>query len=147
MTGTPDDRDAYLQAYYESNRAGREHLAARLDRRPFGERLASRLWRELTWCRDGEGLIHQHHRDYCGHGLVRSGDGVVLCEIQDGHLPGPPIATWTGRDDFVAFFARQSDWTCSGWDAAEPVFFTEDPWRRSNQRLTRKIIEGFLPFW
>ena len=41
----PDDHDAYLRAYYESNRAERERLAARLDRRPFGEHLAGKLWR------------------------------------------------------------------------------------------------------
>ncbi|NMJ41022.1 hypothetical protein GWK16_07210 [Roseomonas sp. JC162] len=147
MSDPPDDHDAYLRAYYESNRAERERLAARLDRTPFGERLASRLWRELSWCRDGEGLIHAHHRDYCGHGLIRTATGVMLCEIQDGHQPGPPIAQWPDRDAFVAFFARQSDWTCSGWEPAEPVFYTDDPWARSNQRLTRAIIEGFLPFW
>jgi len=27
------------------------------------------------------------------------------------------------------------------------VFYTDDPWRRSNQRLSRKVIERFLPFW
>ena len=147
MSDPPDDHDAYLRAYYESNRAERERIAARLDRTPFGERLASRLWRELSWCREGEGLIHAHHRDYCGHGLIRTATGVMLCEIQDGHIPGPPLAEWPDREAFVAFFARQSDWTCSGWEPAEPVFYTDDPWARSNQRLTRTIIKGFLPFW
>ncbi|MBR0681123.1 hypothetical protein GXW74_11545 [Roseomonas eburnea] len=146
MTEPPDD-DPYLRAYYESNRAERERSAARLDRKPFGERLAYKVWRELTWCKEGEGLIHQQHRDYCGHGLIRSAGGVMLCEIQDGHIPGPPIATWTNGEDFVAFFARQSDWTCSGWEPAEPVFYTDDPWHRSNQRLTRAILNRFVPFW
>lgn len=145
MTGEADDHDAYLRAYYEANRAKREGLAARLDRTPFGEKLASRLWQELTACKEGDGLIHAQHRDYCGHGLIRSVDGVALCEIQDGGPPGAPCAEWTDRDAFVAFFARQSDWTCSGWEASEQVFYTDDPWRRSNQRLTRAIIESFLP--
>lgn len=143
----PPDQEACRRAYYESNRVERERLAAKLDRRPFGERLAGKVWRELMWCREGEGLIHEHHRDYCGHGLIRTPDGVMLCEIQDGHFPGPAIAAWTKREDFVAFFARQSDWSCSGWEPAEPVFHTEDPWLRSNQRLTRAILEWFVPFW
>lgn len=147
MTEPPSDHDAYLRAYHEANRAERERLAAALDRRPFGERLARRLWRELSWCVEGEGLIHQKHRDYCGHGLVRNGGDVVLCEIQDGFLPGSALARWSDRDAFVAFFARQSDWSCSGWEPAEPVFYTDDPWRRSNQRLSREVIERFLPFW
>jgi hypothetical protein len=147
MTDPPDDHDAYLRAYYEANRAERERLAAKLDRTPFGEKLVAKVWRELTWCGEGEGLIHQRHRDYCGHGLIRTADGVMLCEIQDGHLPGPPMATWRSREEFVAFFARQSDWSCSGWETAEPVFYTDDPWSRSNQRLTRAILKRFVPFW
>lgn len=143
----PDDHDAYLSAYYESNRAERERIAARLDRRPFGEHLAGKLWRQLDRCKDGEGLIHEHHRDYCGHGLIRSAGRVMLCEIQDGHMPGPALASWRNGEDFVPFFARQSDWTCSGWEPSEPVFYTEDPWRRSNQRLTRAIIRRFVPLW
>lgn len=143
----PPDHDAYLRAYDASNRAEREQLAARLDRRPFGKRLAGKLWRGLSRCKDGEGLIHERHRDYCGQRLIRRAGGVMLCEIQDGHVPGPTIASWRNSEDFIAFFARQSDWTCSGWEPSEPVFYTEDPWRRSNQRLTRAIITRFVPPW
>jgi hypothetical protein len=147
MTEPPPDHDTYLRDYEESQRALRERLAAKLDRRPFGERLARRLWRELERCAQDEGLIHEKHRDYCGHGLIRSGGGVMLCEIQDGYFPGPAIARWPDQEAFVAFFARQSDWSCSGWEPAEPVFYTDDPWRRSNQRLTRAVIRRFLPLW
>jgi len=147
MTGAHGDHDAYLRAYYEGNRAERERLAARLDRRPFGEGLARKLWRTLLRCKDGEGLIHEHHRDYCGHGLIRSGLGVALCEIQDGYYPSHTLACWREEEDFVAFFARQSDWSCSGWEPGEPVFYTEDPWRRSNQRLTKVILRRFVPLW
>lgn len=137
-------RDDAERAYYERSRGERERLAGRLDRAPFGERLALQVWVELRRCKDGEGLIHQFHRDFCGHGLIRTGGGVMLCEIHDGHFPGPPIETWWDRDEFVAFFARQSDWTCSGWSSKEPVMFTEDPWRRSNQRLSRRILSTFI---
>ena len=136
--------DEYLRDHYEKNRPEREALARRLDRAPFGARLALQAWVELCRCPDGEGLIHQVHRDYCGHGLIRTPDGVMLCEIEDGHRPGPALATWRSRDGFVAFFARQSDWTCSGWEPKEPVLHTDDPWRRSNQRLTRRILAGFI---
>lgn len=32
----------------------------------------------------------------------------------------------------------------SGWEGAEPVFFTEDDWYRNNQRLTRAVLERYL---
>ncbi|MBR0651282.1 hypothetical protein GXW78_16540 [Roseomonas terrae] len=135
--------DEYTRAYYEKNRPEREAIARRLDRQPFGRMLALKVWVELRRCKTGEGLIHQFHRDYCGHGLIRTADGVMLCEIQDGHFPGPPIETWRDRDAFVDFIARQSDWTCSGWERAEPVLYTDDPWRQSNQRLCRRILDSF----
>lgn len=136
--------DDYTREYYERNAPEREALARRLDRQPFGRRLALQVWVELLRCKTGEGLIHQFHRDYCGHGLIRMADGVALCEIQDGHLPGPPIETWHDRDAFADFFARQSDWSCSGWERMEPVLYTDDPWRRSNQRLHRRILDTFI---
>ncbi|WP_426956452.1 hypothetical protein [Muricoccus radiodurans] len=128
--------------------AGRERIAHALrdalDRTPFGPHLAAEVWDALMQRPQGEGLIVEQHRDYCGHGLIHRGRGVILAEIQDGYDPGPHIATWTDRDDFISFFARQSDLTCSGWDPAEPVFHTEDPWRRNNQRLTRAVLRRFL---
>ena len=48
---------------------------------------------------------------------------------------GPAIAEWRGRDDFIAFLARQSDWSCAGWNPAEPVFHLDAPWRHRRQRL------------
>jgi hypothetical protein len=55
----------------------------------------------------------------------------------------PSIAEWSDEATFVAFLARQSDWTCSGMEPAEPVFFTEDEWDRCNQRLMRQHLEAF----
>lgn len=71
----------------------------------------------------------------------------MLCEIEHAEPQGPAIAAWRGRDDFAAFLARQSDWSCAGWDPAEPVFHMEAPWRYSGQRLTRATLKRFVPFW
>ncbi len=119
-------------------------LRDRLSREPFGEARAKALWRRLMSINDGEGLIAEFHRDFCGQGLIRRGDGVVLCDIFDGGgATGDVIAAWREEADFVAFFARQSDFSCSGWDISEPVFFTEDAWYRNNQRLTARSIDRF----
>lgn len=119
-------------------------LRDRLSREPFGEARAKALWRRLMSINDGEGLIAEFHRDFCGQGLIRRGDGVVLCDIFDGGgATGDVIAAWREEVDFVAFFARQSDFSCSGWDIGEPVFFTEDAWYRNNQRLTARSIDRF----
>jgi len=40
--------------------------------------------------------------------------------------------------------ARQSDFSCSGWDPAELVFFTTDEWARNNQHITREKLYRFL---
>jgi len=128
----------------EERRAVEKEIRDRLDDRAFGADLARRAWAAVAGRDLDDGLIQFFHRDYCGHGLIRTAEGVKLCEIQDGFFPGPAEAEWRSQDEFVAFFARQSDYTCSGWDPAEPVFFTTDSWRRCNQRLTRDGIERFL---
>lgn len=118
-------------------------LRDKLDRALFGPVLAGQVWDRVTARPVGEGLIHEFHRDYCGHGLIRTRDGVKLCDILDGHHPGEAIAEWRSREDFVAFFAEQSDYSCSGWDEASPVFFSDDEWHRNNQRLTREKLQSF----
>jgi len=118
-------------------------LRDKLDRALFGPVLAGQVWDRVTARPVGEGLIHEFHRDYCGHGLIRTRDGVKLCDILDGHHPGEAIAEWRSREDFVAFFAEQSDYSCSGWDEASPVFFSDDEWHRNNQRLTREKLQRF----
>lgn len=129
----------------EEARRVAEQLRDRLDRTPFGEPLARSLWAAITVLPAGRGAILHAHRDYCGHGLIRTAGGIKLCEIQDaGAATGPAIAEWTAAKDFVAFLARQSDYTCSGWDPAEPAFFSDDDWARNNQRLTRAGLEAFL---
>ncbi|NML76910.1 hypothetical protein HHL25_22465 [Rhizobium sp. S-51] len=121
------------------------YLRDRLSRDPFGQARATALWRKLASVGEGEGLIVEFHRDFCGQGLVRRADRVVLCDIFDGGgHSGDSIATWDNETDFVAFFAGQSDFSCSGWDEREPVFHTTDPWDRNNQRITRAAIDAWL---
>lgn len=127
-----------------SVRAYALELCDKLDRAPFGPALAGQVWDRLAKYPVGEGLIHEFHRDFCGHGLIRTKAGVKLCDIQDGHAPGPAIAEWPSREAFVAFFAGQSDFSCSGWDETSPVFATQDEWYRNNQRLTRAKLLRFL---
>lgn len=119
-------------------------LRDKLDRALFGPVLAGQVWDRVMTRPVGEGLIHEFHRDYCGHGLIRTEDGIKLCDILDGHHPGEAIAEWRSREDFVAFFAEQSDYSCSGWDESSPVFFTSDEWSRNNQRLTRAKLLRFV---
>lgn len=120
-------------------------LRDRLDRALFGPALAGELWDRLMRCPVGEGLIHEFHRDYCGHGLIRAETGVKLSDILDGHhAVGPAIAEWSTREAFVAFFAEQSDYSCSGWDETSSVFATPDEWHRNNQRLTRAKLLRWL---
>jgi hypothetical protein len=128
----------------ESARAYGLVLRDRLDHALFGPVLAGQVWDRVITRPVGEGLIHEFHRDYCGHGLIRTQDGIKLCEILDGYHPGEAIAEWRSREEFVAFFAEQSDYSCSGWDEASPIFFTSDEWHRNNQRLTRAKLQRFL---
>ncbi|MFB9951414.1 hypothetical protein ACFFP0_21405 [Rhizobium puerariae] len=133
-----------IDASEEEMNRRRVELRDRLSHKPLGAERARRLWRRLQAAGIGEGLIHEFHRDFCGQGLIRTEAGVILCDIQDGHFPGPAIATWASEAEFTAFFSRQSDFSMSGWDPAEPVFHTEDEWYRNNQRLRTEIIDRFL---
>jgi len=116
-----------------------------LSRTLFGPALAQAVWRRLMACAVGGGLVGEFHRDFCGHGLIRTRDGVKLCDVHDGgHGTGEAIAHWTSEEAFVAFFATQSDFSCSGWDTSEPVFASDDEWYRNNQRLTREKLLAFV---
>ena len=126
-------------------RANEEFCRDRLDHTPFGAPLAARLWHKLDREKPGTGVIYDVHRDFCGQGLIRTKDGVMLCDVYDGGRDlGEPIASWREEAEFTTFLARQSDFSCSGWDGSEPVFFSEDSWYRNNQRLTRAVIERYL---
>lgn len=112
------------------------------DPAPFGDALIHRLWRKLMKEVEGQGLLYAH-RDYCGHGLLRQGDGVALMEVEDG-WGRSTLAAWTDLDAFVEFWARQSDFSCGGWDPAEPLFHAADEWARGNQRITRERLLEYL---
>lgn len=115
------------------------------DRRPFGEAMARRMWQFVMDSEPGYGIVPNGHRDYCGHGLARVGQRVVLCTVEDGWPRSDrPIASWDDEEEFVAFFARQSNYTINGYDRSEPVFFTEDEWALANQRLTREAVRRVL---
>jgi hypothetical protein len=120
-------------------------LRDQLDRQPFGEALARDVWRKLMAAETNTGVIYDYHREFCGQGLIRTADGVKLCDVEDGGARfSRAIAAWSDEAAFVAFFARQSDYSCSGWDKDEAVFFTSDSWYRNNQRLTRAVLERYL---
>lgn len=115
------------------------------DRTPFGEALARRMWHRVMGSAMGRGILPSLHKEYCGHGLVRVPEGVVLCEVFDMEAQtAMPLAAWTEEAEFVAFFARQSNHSVNGFDPAEPVFFTDGDRERGNQRLTREAIEAAL---
>lgn len=131
---TPEEIEGYAR-----------ELRDQLDRRPFGAELAREVWGRLMRTEINEGVIYERHRDFCGQGLIRTADGVKLCDVQDaGQRCSAPIAQWLDEETFVAFFAKQSDYSCSGWDESEPTFFTSDSWYRNNQRLTRAVLERFV---
>ena len=122
----------------------REELRDALALTPLGEELPRKVWRRLMSVEIGTGLVHEFHRDFCGHGLIRTENGVKLCDIQDGgHNTGDAIADWPDEQSFIAFFARQTDFSMSGWDENEPVFHSTDSWYCNNQRLTRKILARY----
>lgn len=127
-----------------SRRAYALQLRDRLDHALFGPVLAGEVWDKLMQHPVDRGLIHEFHRDFCGHGLIRTGAGIKLCDILDGYHGGQAIAEWASKEEFVAFFAEQSDFSCSGWDETSPVFATHDEWHRNNQRLTREKLRRFL---
>jgi len=85
--------------------------------------------------------VMEYHRDYCGHGLLYAENKFVLAEIYDGGPQEPFLAQWPDRQAFVAFFAAQSDYSCSGADQGSAVFKTSNPWEIGNQRITQARLE------
>lgn len=107
-------------------------------RTTWGRAFAERVADHLATLEEPHGIAHIH-RDYCGHGLFHSGGEYRLCEVYDGYPSGPanpnhPLR-WDNREDFVAFLARQSDHSLSGFDPKAPGLFTRDNRLRNNQRL------------
>lgn len=112
---------------------------AALSKEPFGKDLMQRVAERLQ---KGERPLCNRHREYCGHGLFFEDGKIQLVEVQDGD-PRNDILSWDTAEAFVDFWAKQSDYTCSGADSASSAFFTEDPFDLNNQRITKERLEKF----
>lgn len=114
----------------------KKDLADRLSHRKFGETLARRVAKRLTMENHNRGGLYHDHRDFCGHGLVYRDGIFLLLKVRDGWIEASDtLATWDNEEDFVAFLANQSDYTCSGADADATLFYTEDEFELNNQRI------------
>ena len=126
-----------------------EKKIAKLSRKPFGEDLAESLAAMLCYKaanrRYPDDGIYNHHRDYCGHGLMFFDEAFHLIEVQDGRPRESKIlASWRDGAEFVAFWARQSDYSCSGADPDAGPLYSPRRSNRNNQRITRQRIEAFV---
>lgn len=94
--------------------------------------------------REGEkGGLREYHKEYCGHGLFHDGQKYCLATLEDGY-PSEVLQTWATTEDFVAFFATQTDYSCSGADETSPIFAADDPWLIGNQRLERTRLDEYV---
>jgi hypothetical protein len=116
---------------------------AALSKEKFGAELAGAVADALA---AGRTAIFHHHREDCGHGLAFEAGRYLLVDVQDGGYVTnlPPVASWSSREEFVEFWARQSDFTCSGAHLGAKLFYTRNPWERNNHRLTREKLEAFV---
>lgn len=99
----------------------RKRIEATYDRTPFGEALIRAVAGKL-----GEGKsagLRDHHQDYCGHGLFFTGK-YVLALVEDGRAE-TVLKEWENEADFVAYFAAQSDYSCSGAERTRTARFSE----------------------
>ncbi len=67
--------------------------------------------------------------------------------VHDGYFMGDVLGLWEGREAFTDFWARQSDFTCSGLDGSEgSAIFRErsPPYDINNQRITKERLEAYL---
>ena len=94
----------------------------------------------------GKGLFN-NHRDYCGHGLDYINGKYTLLEIHDGNPDwSEVIAEWETKTDFVNFLSRQSDWSLSGANKDEALFYTDNLFLLNNQRLTKEILKKYVRY-
>jgi len=113
-----------------------------LSKESFGVDLAEAICNKLK-INPGSHDLFLKHKDYCGHGLWFDGRFFELCLVSDG-FPDNAIKKWDREEDFISFLSHQSDYSCSGADENESLFFTTDKWLLNNQRLTRERLEAFL---
>lgn len=115
-----------------------ERIAA-LSKEPFGIALMQRVAERLQ--NSGKSMCYCH-REYCGHGLFFEDGKFQLAEVQDGD-PRHTLSSWETVFSFIAFWSQQSDYTCSGADAAAEVFFAKDSFNLNNQRITRERLKEY----
>jgi hypothetical protein len=124
---------------------------------PFGRELMEQVASKLT--KEGyhgyHGGLRYTHRDFCGHGLVFRPRGYdlednhpvySLCTVNDGFWTKDILGMWGSKEDFVSFWSRQSDWSCSGFDETTFLFFEKEESlaARGNQRITRDRLQRYL---
>lgn len=109
------------------------------DPNPFGEELMQKVGLKLMTGID----LAYHHNYYCGHGLLYD-NGIFTLGILDDGVYVHTLKSWESLSLFVNFFAPLTDYICSGADYNHPVFYTEDDWYFSNQRISKSRLIDFI---
>ncbi len=118
-------------------------IIEKLDKTIIGLELAETVAKRL---KSGKGLFSSH-RDYCGHGLDYINGKYRLLEVHDGEPEWSEIvAEWETINDFVNFLSRQSDWSLSGANKAEIIFYTDNLFSLNNQRLTKELLKQYAKY-
>ncbi len=115
------------------------NAVADLNREPYGTDVAERVWQRLV----EQGGVYRKHRDYCGLGLSYepAGDVVSFVVVYDAEPIGTLIE-FHGRAAFVAYLARQSDYSLAGTEDGPPELRADEPRYVNNQRLDRAFLLG-----
>ena len=125
---------------------------------PFGvELMAAVAERLMKEGHDGwNGGLYYIHRDYCGHGLNFSTRGYDQADrdesrkvfnlqvVIDGHFSGQKVGYWERKEDFIKFWARQSDYSCSGYDKYTRLFYEHEEFIRGNQRINKNRLQEYV---
>jgi len=114
----------------------------KLSKNTFGNKLSKKVAKKLRSIL-GQYDFFYSHKDYCGHGIWFNENSFELCIVSDGY-PDKRIMKWDNENDFIMFLSKQSDYTCSGADINEKLFYTSAPWELNNQRLTEERLKDFV---
>ncbi|NJO03431.1 MAG: hypothetical protein HC880_18670 [Bacteroidia bacterium] len=98
---------------------------------PYGLELA----REIIYYLPKAGPMINTHRDYCGMGLWYENDRYFYGEVYDGGF-GSTERIFESEEEFASWLAEQSDASLNG--ANHP-----DPFKRKNQRVTRRRLLAY----
>lgn len=125
----------------ENNRKWKEDLRCSLSHKPLGRELATRLWRTLMCLEIDEGLYPDPPL-FCGWGLIKSEVGVALCRMEDRKW-FRALKVWSSIDEFVGYWAGQSDYGLCGADPEYPELLARGVYEWGD-RLTRRKIGDFV---